>query len=64
MGFYHFGANKLRKVKCKVCGKTFTTHHPSKCTCSDECSMINKNNYKEVIVENNKRYYSKARKSK
>lgn len=62
--FYHFGSKKLRKVKCKSCGKMFTTYHPSQSTCSVECSMARKTVAAKELNKNNKIYYSKARKSK
>jgi len=60
----HFGSKKLRNVKCSVCGKKFTTDHPCKKTCSIECSMIQKENYKKQLANDNQRYYSKAKKNK
>jgi predicted nucleic acid-binding Zn ribbon protein len=61
---YSYGKSFVRHKKCVVCGKAFDTQSPSTKTCSEECSMINKNNYKKVINENNKRYYSHSRKNK
>ena len=61
--FNTFGSH-MRKKKCIVCGKSFDTRLPNKKTCSPECSMINLNNYKEVIKESNRIYYKDARKSK
>ena len=61
--FNSFGSH-VRKKKCIICGKSFETTLPQKKTCSPECSMINLNNYKKVINENNKRYYSHSRKNK
>ena len=45
----YFHSRLKRKVKCAVCGKLFVTNHPSKKTCSDECSMINKENQKKIL---------------
>ena len=58
-----FGSH-VRTKKCIVCGKKFQTALPMAKTCSPECSMINKQNYSETLKKNNKRYYSKFRKSK
>lgn len=30
---------------CKVCGKTFTAHHPNAKYCGDECRETNKREY-------------------
>ena len=54
----------FKKKKCVVCGKMFSTPLPTSTTCSPECSMINKQRYSKELAEANKRYYSKARKSK
>ena len=47
-----------------TCGKVFYTSHPSKKTCSVECSMDRKKVAAKELNENNKRYYKYARKSK
>ena len=59
-----FFGSRYRKKKCIVCGKEFETRLPMAKTCSTECSMINKNNYSEILKKNNNRYYGKVRKSK
>ena len=40
MSCLDYTAKAKRKIKCAVCGKAFTTTHPKKKTCSDECSML------------------------
>lgn len=64
MSNYHYGSRTLRKVKCSVCGKVFTTDHPCKKTCSIECSMIQKEVTRKQADKDSKRYYSKAKKNK
>lgn len=54
---YCYAASKGRKVKCRICGKVFTTYHPSQKTCSVECSMQNKLDYKKELVKIHRRYY-------
>ena len=61
---YNYGTSKLRKVKCSVCGSVFYTDHPTKKTCSLECSMEQKLIAKKDVAKNNKRYYRKVRKVK
>lgn len=59
-----FGTNRRRKVKCVTCGKMFETSHPSKKTCSLECSMARKQVAAKELCENNIRYYKYSRKGK
>lgn len=61
---FYFGTNNRRKVKCATCGKIFYTSHPSKKTCSIECSMDRKKVASKELNENNKRYYSKVKNKK
>ena len=61
---FYFGTNNRRKVKCATCGKVFYTSHPSKKTCSVECSMDRKKVAAKELNENNKRYYKDANKGK
>ena len=53
---YCYATTNKRKVKCKVCGKLFTTYHPAQKTCSLECSMQNKADYRKEQVKIHKRY--------
>ena len=53
---YRYASSRGRKIKCKVCGKVFTTYHPAQKTCSVECSMQNKLDYKNEQVKTWKRY--------
>lgn len=38
---------------CRICGKKFYSNHPSKCTCSEKCSLTN-------ARLRNKEYYSRT----
>ena len=50
--------------KCCICGKVFTTSHPNKKTCSDECSFARSNVANYELKKNNKRYYNHKGKKK
>jgi len=52
---------KRRKVKCATCGKVFYTTHPSKKTCSLECSCARKIVAYNELKKNN-RIYKKSNK--
>ena len=54
----------IRKVKCAVCGKTFKTTHPSKKTCSVECSCARSRVANYELKKNNRIYYKNSHKGK
>lgn len=59
-----YNTTRVRKVKCKTCGKYFTTSHPSKKTCSVECSCARSQVAVYELKMNNRRYYKNSHKGK
>lgn len=59
--FYHYGCKKLRAVKCDICGKSFKTDHPTKKTCSVECSSIQQQKTFKEATKDTARYNKKNR---
>ena len=59
-----YNTNKVRKVKCSICGKVFTTTHPSKKTCSVECSCARSRVADYELKMSNRRYYKNSHKGK
>ena len=59
-----YNTNRKRKVKCVVCGKIFTTSHPCKKTCSDECSCARSRVAVYELKMNNRIYYKNSHRGK
>ena len=56
-----YNTTRIRKVKCETCGKYFTTSHPSKKTCSVECSMVLKERTMKQANKDTNRYFGKKK---